>query len=54
MRRISRLILFLFALLLAGCPLQIYDELVENYPPTGISVVSSNASVEPDVLPVGG
>ncbi len=35
MRRPSSLIHFLFALLLAGCPLQVYDDLVENYPPTG-------------------
>ena len=35
MRRTSSLILFLLTLLLAGCPLQVYDDLVENYPPTG-------------------
>jgi len=35
MRRTSSLIVFLFTLLLAGCPLQVYDDLVENYPPTG-------------------
>jgi len=44
MRRTSSLILFLFTLLLAGCPLQVYDDLVENYPPTGSTSGSTSGS----------
>ena len=47
MRRTSSLNLFLFALLLAGCPLQIYDDLVENYPPTGSTSSSSTLTSGP-------
>ncbi len=47
MRKTSSLILFLFALLLAGCPLQIYDDLVENYPPSGSTSSSSTLTSGP-------
>ena len=47
MRRTSSLILFPFALLLAGCPLQIYDELIKDYPPTGSTSSSTTEMLTP-------